>query len=129
MKKIVISPLLIGLLLSCLNLFPAFDLPQTSISTSMALPSQGLDLDSETDLDPDLEVKQKALAVLQEKCNVCHKKKNPFKVFSLKNMDKHAPKIYKQVFVYQRMPKGNKIKLTEEESQTLRNWLKSKNIF
>ncbi len=129
MKKIVISPLLIGLLLSCLNLFPAFDLPQTSISTSIALPSQGLDIDSEADLDPDPEVRQKALTVLQEKCNVCHKKQNPFKVFSLKNMDKHAPKIYKQVFVYQRMPKGNKIKLTEEESQNLRNWLKSKNIF
>ena len=80
-------------------------------------------------LDPEPGVKQAAFEVLQSKCNVCHKKQNPFKIFSLKNMEKHAPKIYKQVFIYKRMPKGKEIKLTNEEYQILENWLKSKNIF
>ena len=43
-------------------------------------------------------------------------------------MDRHAKKIYKQVFVYRRMPKGDSVKLTDEEYQTLKNWLKSKNF-
>ena len=75
--------------------------------------------------DPaEVNLKQQAYEVLTSKCNVCHKKQNPFKVFSLKNMEKHAKKIHHQVFVLKRMPKGDDIKLTEEEYQTLEKWLK-----
>lgn len=70
-------------------------------------------------------IKEKALKILQNKCNVCHKKKNPFMVFKLKNMDKRSNKIYNQVFIKKRMPKGNKITLTTGESQELLTWLNS----
>ena len=74
--------------------------------------------------DPaEVNLKQQAYEVLKNKCNVCHKKQNPFKVFSLKNMEKHAKKIHHQVFVLKRMPKGDDIQLTEEEYQTLEKWL------
>ena len=43
-------------------------------------------------------------------------------------MDKHAPKIHKQVFVYKRMPKGDAVQLTAQEYQILKTWLQSKNI-
>lgn len=79
--------------------------------------------------DPDLKLKQAVFEILKTKCNVCHRKKNPFRVFSLKNMDKNAKRIYKQVFVFQRMPKGDKVKLTDEDLETLKHWLKSKNTF
>ncbi|WP_160715243.1 hypothetical protein [Chitinophaga solisilvae] len=71
----------------------------------------------------DGDVKTNALHVLQEKCNVCHVRQNPFKVFNERNMEKHASGIYKQVFLKNRMPKGNEIKLTAEERETLYNWL------
>ncbi|WP_420578653.1 hypothetical protein [Ekhidna sp.] len=68
-------------------------------------------------------LKSKAFKVLDSKCNVCHRKQNPFMVFSLKNMEKRARKIYTQVFEKKRMPKGNDIKLTQEEYSLLENWL------
>ncbi len=74
------------------------------------------------------DIKQNALSVLENKCNVCHKKQNPFKVFSAKNMNKHADKINTQVFIEKRMPKGNTIVLTPQEYQTLKSWLNSLNI-
>ena len=80
-------------------------------------------------LKPDDDIKQKAFQILKTKCNVCHRKKNPFMVFSLKNMEKRAPKIHKQVFVKRRMPKGNQIKLTNEEFATLKSWLETQNIY
>lgn len=43
--------------------------------------------------DSELQLKQAAFEVLKTKCNVCHRKKNPFRIFSLKNMDRHAPRI------------------------------------
>lgn len=69
------------------------------------------------------ELKTKAFKILENKCNVCHKKQNPFMVFSMKNMEKRAEKIYKQVFEKRRMPKGDEIKLTPEEYSHLNNWL------
>lgn len=69
--------------------------------------------------------KTAALKILQNKCNVCHKKRNPFMIFKLKNMDKRAKRIYKQVFVKKRMPKGDDIKLTLEEYKILEEWLKT----
>lgn len=38
-------------------------------------------------------------------------------------MERHASKIYKQVFVYRRMPKGDEVKLTDQEYQSLKTWL------
>ncbi|MEM6768065.1 MAG: hypothetical protein AAF655_24230 [Bacteroidota bacterium] len=70
-----------------------------------------------------IDLKQQAFTLLQQKCNLCHKKQNPFKVFSLKNMEKYAKKIHHQVFVLKRMPKGDDIQLTEEEYQILEKWL------
>lgn len=70
--------------------------------------------------------KKAALTVLEQKCNVCHRSANPGKVFTIDNMEGLAPRIYKQVFVKRRMPKGRNIQLTEEESQVLKNWVESK---
>ena len=71
------------------------------------------------------ELKTKVFKILENKCNVCHRKQNPFMVFSLKNMEKRAEKIHKQVFVKKRMPKGDEIKLTTEEYSHLNNWLQA----
>ncbi len=119
MKKIIFHLQLIGFL---------FSLSQLSLSLDWSKDAtNSIQLPAALELEPPL--KQRALEILQAKCNVCHKKQNPFKIFSLKNMDKHAPKIYKQVFVYRRMPKGKKIKLTETEYQLLKDWLKTLNTF
>jgi len=71
------------------------------------------------------DVNARALEVLQTKCNVCHVKQNPRKVFTRQNMSGFAPKIYKQVFIKKRMPRGKKIKLTDEEYQILSSWITS----
>lgn len=68
------------------------------------------------------DLKKEALAVLQTKCNVCHRKQNPFKIFKEKNMERLAPKIYEQVFIKKRMPKAGQT-LTDEERNTLKQWL------
>jgi uncharacterized membrane protein len=73
-------------------------------------------------------LKNEAFNILENKCNVCHRKQNPFMVFNLKNMDKRAEKINKNVFELQRMPKGDEIKLTLDERETLKNWIESLNI-
>ncbi len=44
-------------------------------------------------------------------------------------MEKNAPRIYQQVFVYRRMPRDNQVQLTDKEYQTLEKWLKSINTF
>ncbi|MEL6535155.1 MAG: hypothetical protein AAFQ98_07090 [Bacteroidota bacterium] len=64
-----------------------------------------------------------ALEVLKAKCNVCHRQQNPFMVFSQRNMNGRAAKIYRAVFVQGRMPKGEEIRLTVEERDTLHTWL------
>lgn len=68
-------------------------------------------------------IRETALQILDNKCNVCHRKKNPFMVFKEKNMYKRAKRIYQAVFVEKRMPKGNQIALTEEDYQKLKRWL------
>ena len=80
--------------------------------------TEGLEIKALSDLKTD------AFKILQTKCNVCHRVKNPGKVFTLNNMSSLAPKIYKQVFIKKRMPK-NGAKLTEAEKQTLLNWLET----
>lgn len=64
-----------------------------------------------------------AYKVLSNKCNVCHIKRNPRKVFTLENMDRFARKINRQVFIWKRMPKGNEISLSEQEKKTIQKWL------
>ena len=117
MKKAHVALIGLGLLLVSHPLF-------STLRSNAVVESRTVLLDIDT---LGLDVKQMALAVLKSKCNVCHKKRNPFKVFSLKNMDKNAAKIYQQVFVYKRMPKGDQISLTEEEYQILKNWITSTN--
>jgi uncharacterized membrane protein len=72
---------------------------------------------------PDDDLKKAALGVLVQKCNVCHQSANPGRVFTAGNMESLAPRIYKQVFVKRRMPKGRTIRLTGEEEQQLKSWL------
>lgn len=66
---------------------------------------------------------QQAFVVLANKCNVCHRTQNPNRVFTLDNMNGLAKKINRQVFVWKRMPKGNKIKLNTKEKLALKNWI------
>lgn len=68
-------------------------------------------------------VKDQAFKVLIAKCNVCHATKKRTDVFTIKNMDSLAPDIYRQVFIKKKMPKGRKVKLSEDERLTLENWL------
>lgn len=74
-------------------------------------------------------LKKEAFLILDTKCNVCHRKQNPFMVFKEKNMSKRAKKIYQMVFVERRMPKGDEIRLTNEEYNTLEKWLFTQQIF
>jgi uncharacterized membrane protein len=67
--------------------------------------------------------KEKALKILDNKCNVCHRKRNKRRVFTAENMDTWANDIYKQVFVKKRMPKGKKIKLNTNEYPELLTWI------
>lgn len=78
---------------------------------------------------PDEKLKKAAFEILKTKCNVCHKKQNPFMVFNEKNMVRRAPKIYRMVVVERKMPKGNDIRLTNEEFVLLEKWLLTQNIF
>ncbi|WP_143306232.1 hypothetical protein [Chitinophaga vietnamensis] len=73
--------------------------------------------------DNDHDAKEKAFNILKTKCNSCHVKMNPFRVFNRNNMMRHAPAIYEEVFVKGRMPLGDEVKLSEEERQTLKSWL------
>jgi len=75
--------------------------------------------------EPDL--KRAAFEVLQVRCNSCHRRQNPFRVFSLRNMDRQAKRIYQVVFVEKRMPKGEAPRLTPQESQTLQAWISTLN--
>ena len=68
-------------------------------------------------------LKQEAFQILEAKCNVCHRRQNPFMIFSVKNMERRASKIYKQVFISKRMPKGDQVKLTSNEHAILKEWL------
>lgn len=77
-------------------------------------------------VDPDNPSNERILSILDTKCNVCHRRQNPFMVFKPNNIEKRAPRIYRAVFEQRRMPKGNDIRLTEEEYATLEQWLQSK---
>lgn len=69
-------------------------------------------------------LKREALEVLNTRCNSCHRKQNPFMIFTMKNMDRRINKINEQVFIKKRMPKGDN-ELSTEERVRLKNWIKS----
>lgn len=73
-------------------------------------------------------LRRRAFEILDAKCNACHKKQNPFMIFSVKNMERRAPKVYKQVFISKRMPKGDLVKLSTYEHSLLKQWLTQLNI-
>ena len=112
MKKISIAILWLGILTAGFILLTAFHQSSEIIQEDHSLL-----------LDSDDVLKKEAFEILDTKCNVCHKKQNPFMVFNLKNMEKRAPRIYKMVFIERRMPKGNEIRLTNEEYSTFKKWL------
>ena len=68
--------------------------------------------------------KTEAFAILRDKCNVCHATKRRTDIFTLENMDSLAQQIHEQVFIKEKMPKGRKVKLTEDELSSLKKWLK-----
>ena len=115
MKKPFTYTLSLGLLTACLVLLSSFRTPDTEVSITL-LPSGDA-------------LKKEAFTILNTKCNVCHRKKNPFMVFNEKNMSKRAKKIYQMVYVQRKMPKGTDIKLTNEEYFTLEKWLFTQNIY
>jgi len=88
---------------------------------AFSIPHANKDVQAGRGLKDDL--KRAAFEILSTKCNVCHKKQNPFLVFSIKNMERRASRIYQQVFVKRRMPKGDNTQLTVEEYATLEQWL------
>ena len=118
MKKVLISLFIVQLLTSHFFIFPPLRATTRNVNIMNPLMVNDLRMD----------VKQEAFNILKAKCNVCHRRQNPFKIFSLKNMDKNAPRIHQQVFIKRRMPKGDKIKLSDQEYQTLNQWLISINI-
>lgn len=75
---------------------------------------------------PDPKLKARALIVLQNKCNDCHRKKNKSVIFTKDNMNSKSRKIYKQVFVKKKMPKEDVV-LTTSERKDLQLWLDSLN--
>lgn len=64
-----------------------------------------------------------AFSILENKCNICHTKRNRKRIFTAENMNAFKDAIYKQVFIKRRMPKGNKIKLNSTEYQQLLTWI------
>ena len=105
---------------------PTFKVEYSSWSTRSNFqdlkPAGGLESTAE------VPVRDNALKVLTEKCNICHRRENPQKVFTESNMDGLAPAIYKQVFVKKRMPRGNTVKLTEGDERMLMEWIRTRGI-
>lgn len=90
-----------------------------SLSLGFTFPSEGIATDP---------LKKEALQILQTQCNACHRTENPMRVFTEANMNAYAKKINRQVFVWKRMPKGNKNELSSSEKETLKNWINNLNL-
>lgn len=118
MKARLNTTLWLGVVTAALTLLSAFD--TTAEDTNERLPM----LSASNEI-----LKKQAFKILDTKCNVCHRKQNPLMVFKEKNMSKRAKKIYKMVFQERKMPKGNDIRLTNEEYDTLEKWLFTQQIF
>jgi uncharacterized membrane protein len=100
-----------------------------ALVTAMVKPAPSIGSSQAKFIPSHSELKLEAFAILDAKCNVCHRKRNRRMVFTLENMEERAPKIHKQVFVKKRMPKGKNNILTVEESRSLRKWLISQSIY
>lgn len=79
--------------------------------------------------DYDDQLKKEAFQILNPKCNVCHCDQNPVLVFKENNMTRRAEKIYRTVYVEQRMPKGNEIRFTRAEYTQVDKWLRTQKIY
>jgi len=117
MKAQLITTLWLGIITAGIILLSSFDTASVRKTQDHALPLFANTLQRE------------ALEILQTKCNICHRKQNPLMVFKEKNMSKRAKKIYKQVFIEKRMPKGDEIRLSNEEYIALEKWLFTQEIF
>lgn len=118
MKARLITTLWLGTITAVLILFSSFDTPPEGANEHLPMLST-----SEKTL------KKQAFEILDTKCNVCHRKQNPFMIFKEKNISKRAKKIYQMVYIERKMPKGNDIRLTNEEYTTLEKWLFTQEIF
>jgi uncharacterized membrane protein len=76
-------------------------------------------------LESVLNTKERAFTILEAKCNACHKEENKQRVFTMDNMDGYSKKIDRQVFKWERMPKGDEIKLTSTEYSDLKRWIEA----
>lgn len=103
MNKAIIPLIAFSLFCIQIGVFAAFKSPEK--------PQQFVHLPLSVSLE--LRLKEEVFKVLDANCNICHRKNSSFNLFSTKNMDKYAKKIYKQVFGYRKMPKGDEIKLIE----------------
>ncbi|MEO1054907.1 MAG: hypothetical protein AAFX87_30010 [Bacteroidota bacterium] len=119
MKKHSTKILIIGILVAAIILLASNHQKSSAAASNHAF---SYDLHNEA-------LKAEAFEILNTKCNTCHRKQNPFMVFNKKNMEKRASKIYKAVYIQKKMPKGNDIRLTNEEYTTLKKWLFTQNIF
>ncbi len=88
----------------------------------------GFSINDYTTYAAQTDAKEEAFTVLRNKCNACHGTKKRTEIFSMDNMNSLAIEINKQVFVEGKMPKGRKVKLTEEETRRLEVWLDATQI-
>lgn len=79
-------------------------------------------------ISPIIDKKINALKILENKCNVCHIKRNRRRVFTYEKMDDWTQAVYKQVFIKKRMPRGKKNKLTTEEYKILLKWIETTQV-
>lgn len=75
--------------------------------------------------DSTMRYKLTAFTILQNKCNVCHEQRNRNAVFTMNNMNEWSADINEQVFIKERMPKGNTIVLTYADKETLKKWIRT----
>lgn len=72
-------------------------------------------------------IKTNAFTVLKNRCNTCHATKRKLYIFTWDNMDSLRNEINNQVFITNKMPKGKKNQLTEDEELQLESWIGSLN--
>jgi len=110
------TTLIMGILTMVFVLLTAFYQTSTFGANTYATPHNAYDT-----------LKTVVFGILDNKCNQCHRKQNPFMLFNPKNMERRASKIYQMVFVKRRMPKGDQVRLTTQEYNILKKWLSTKN--
>jgi len=94
-----------------------------NLSDNFTKVKKGFLQDSSVEAGNQKSPKAEAFNVLRNKCNACHATKKRTEVFTFENMDSLARPIHEQVFIKKKMPKGRKVKLTEDELSSLEKWL------